>query len=621
MFYEFDEFVSGMKLNGDSYDLIKKAYDIAVESLSDKKRISGAPFATHVFYVARKVYDLNMDPYSIILSLLHHSYYGKYINIINKKFPEKIIEQLKMFNRIPLLKKVAKDYKFTYANIRNILIAISYDVRVIIVEIVNKMHNVITSKLVSKKEEVKDAIDSIEIYANLSQKFGINELSGIFEDYALKVLFPDKFNSLKNEIKETRNERMRKVSQIMDNISDLLKANKINAEITGRAKHFYSILKKIEKGKKLDDIYDLFAVRIITKSVSDCYKVTEIIKSTYQFDENRFKDYISHPKDNGYQSIHMTVKNNDTIFEIQIRTKEMNTASELGLAAHWRYKNLDIGKFDRYIEWSRQSISVMRSQINGSSIIDSANIELFGNSFFTFTPKGDPIELPKGSTIIDFAFRIHTYLGMHVSYARVDGFKKPLNYIIMPGDIVEIISSPNIQAKEKWLLIAKTKEAKYKLRNYFGLRLKPNLKQGVEHRHADLIDFKNKFTIGGCCKDIKYGDKILALKTKSGWVVHKTECENVSSVYKTIKLGWKKIPYNIKIHCNKSDDVILVKILTQLKDLKLKVKQIEADAVNEDNYDINITVESLNKIREETLKNNILNVSNDIKKIEISEKF
>ncbi|NIA03734.1 MAG: HD domain-containing protein [Nitrospiraceae bacterium] len=623
LIYTFDEFIDGFEFNKSEIDLIRKAYDIAEESLENMRRISKSPFFSHVLFVGRKLYDLRMDPFSIIIGLLHHSYYGKYISQINRAFPKKLVDQLKLFSRISMLKKAAREYKFNYANMRNLLIALSNDVRIIVVELVNKYHNVLTSKLVSDKEKMRDAVESLEIYSVLAQKYGLGELSTGFEDYALKVLFPKRFNELKVRINQTRDERKRRVSQIMYDIDNALKQAGLSVTVTGRAKHFYSILKKIEKkGKKLDEIYDLFAVRVITHSVADCYKVLDIIHSNYEPMPNRLKDYITHPKRNGYQSIHTTVRKGDLIFEVQIRTREMHIAAELGLAAHWKYKNFDISKFDKYIELSKQSLEVLRElDPRKKSLIDSANIELFGDHFFVFTPKGDPIQMPIGSTIVDFAFRIHSYLGFHITYARVNNLKKPITYKLIPADIIEIISSPNVQAKEKWLSIASTKDAKYKLRNYFGLALKPNLKSGVEQKHYGLIDFDEKYTIAGCCRDIKYGDDIVAVKTKSGWVVHKKNCQNVSSLRVVRPVGWKKIPLEIRVLYSNDDKGVLLKILTKINEHNVKIFRINAENSRENYSILSIIIEPIDKKQLERLSRSLTSSSNAIKDIQIKEKF
>lgn len=615
---EWDEFAKELNFPEDEKSVIKKAYDIARKINENTKRKSTANYFSHTLFVARVVNKLGMDYYTICLALLHHA---KDIDLT--QFPEEVRELKFYFDRLHELKDQVKEYGFNKRIFRNYIIATAYDLRVLIVELANKLHNLLTAKYISEEYAKQCAEDVLEIYAVIANKIEINELKVPLEDYSLKILYPKTYEELKEKIAKSKTERVNQINKIIDEIKVLMNEEEISARVFGRAKHFYSIFKKIEnKHKKLEEIYDLYAVRIITKTVEDAYNALEVIHSHYTPLPNRFKDYIASPKESGYQSIHTTVKKGKIVFEVQIRTEEMDASAEFGVAAHWRYKNIDVGLFDKYLNLNRQVLEVLRkTKGKEKSYFNDIDFDMFNNHFFVFTPKGDPINLINGSTVLDFAFKIHTGLGLHSKYAKVNGKKKPLNYELLPGDIVEIIPSPQPQIKEKWLTYAKSTSAKTHIRRYLGLHLSSKNRNEEENININnLIDFDEKFKIAGCCKDIKYGDEIVALKTKSGWNIHKKNCENVLPGYKYVKVRWKEIYKDIVIE-GLDEEGILLKILNVLKNAKIKVYKVEAKTFRDSSFEIKIVISNEpNKKLNEVIKE-IKEKSQNIKHVKIKNDY
>ena len=495
--------------NNVDIDVIKKAYEVAKEAHKDQKRISGEPYITHPIDVACILAELGMDTSTIAAGLLHdviedtdYTYED-----MAREFSEEIANLVEGVTKLGKIQYKTKEEQQA-DNVRKMLLAMAKDIRVIIIKLADRLHNLRTLKFMRKEKQKQKAKETLDIYAPLAHRLGMSKIKWELEDLAFRYLHEEEYYDLVKKIAEKRVEREEYIDSVIKDLDDKLQDAGIDADIEGRPKHFYSIYRKmVNKHKSIEQIFDLTAIRILVNSVKDCYGVLGIVHTIYKPIPGRFKDYIAMPKPNMYQSLHTTVIGpQGKTFEIQIRTFEMHKTAEYGIAAHWKYKEGgedDKGvDFETKLAWLRDILEWQKETSDAEEFIEGFKIDLFSDEVFVFTPKGVVINLASGSTPIDFAYRIHTDIGNRCIGAKVNGKIVPLDYKLKTGEIVEIITSKTAQGpKMDWLNIAKSNQAKSKIRQLFKkIKKVENVDKGKELLEKELKKQGVTFT------DIAKGD-------------------------------------------------------------------------------------------------------------------
>ena len=476
--------------------LIEKAYKLAVEAHGDQRRKSGEPYIIHPLWVAIILADLEMDKETIAAGMLHDV-------VEDTKFTEEDIRKEFGAEVALLVDRVTKLGRLSYSsdklevqaeNLRKMFLAMAKDIRVIIIKLADRLHNMRTLQFMTPAKQKEKAKETMDIYAPIAQRLGISKIKTELDDLALKYSQPEVFYDLVNQINARKTEREEFVEQIVDEVSTHMKNAGIRAEVNGRVKHFFSIYKKmVNQDKTVDQIYDLFAVRIIVESVKDCYAALGVIHEMYTPIPGRFKDYIAMPKPNMYQSLHTTLMSSvGQPFEIQIRTEEMHKTAEYGIAAHWKYKESNDGKKsveaqeEEKLSWLRQILEWQRDMSDNREFLNliKGDLDLFAEDVYCFTPQGDVKNLPNGSTPIDFAYAIHSAVGNKMVGARVNGKLVNIDYKIQNGDRIDILTSQNSKGPSRdWLNIVKSTQAKNKINQWF----KKEFKESNIIRGKDMI--------------------------------------------------------------------------------------------------------------------------------------
>lgn len=472
-YQDFDELMSMIKKSGREFDidLIKKAYILASEAHGDQRRISGVPYILHPTSVACILVDLGMDSESISAALLHDVVEDTEVTLeeIKKEFGENIahlIDGVTKLKKIPYSNREVQQAE----NIRKMLIAMSDDIRVIIIKLADRLHNLRTIECMREQKRRDIALESMEVYVPIAHRLGIRAVKEEMEDLSILYLDPIGYKEIEDTLALTESGRAKFVEKIKSEIKERAKDTVGDIYIEGRVKSINGIYRKtFMKGKTLEQVYDIFAVRVIVNSIIDCYNVLGLVHDLYQPLPNRFKDYISTPKPNMYQSLHTTVIGKDGIaFEVQIRTWEMHHTAEYGIAAHWKYK-LGISKNDKMsdkVQWIRQMLENQAD--DETDILRNIKTDLAPDEVFVFTPKGDVISLPQGSIIIDMAYAIHTAVGNRMIGAKVDGKIAPIDHKVNNGEIIEIMTAKEGGGpKRNWINMVKTSEARAKIRQWF----------------------------------------------------------------------------------------------------------------------------------------------------------
>ncbi len=460
-----------------NYNLIKKAYEVCVTAHDGQKRISGEDYYYHPFNVAKIVISLGMDSESIAASLLHDVVEDTSItsDFIKAEFGDDVALLVDGVTKIGKLNFSSKEQQQA-ESLRKMLIAMGKDIRVIIIKLADRLHNMRTIDAMRPQKQRDISVETLEVYAPIAHRLGIRAVKEELEDLSIKHLDPVGYNEIEELLKHRKNHREQILNEIKGRIEERVRDEMPNATLSfqGRVKSIHGIYRKMyAQGKTFDEIYDIYAIRIITDSVTDCYNILGLMHDMFRPIPNRFKDYISTPKPNMYQSLHTTVISRAGIpFEIQIRTFEMHHTAEFGIAAHWKYKEgvtEDDKRMEKRLEWVRELIDTQDASTDASDIIRTIKVDLSEEDVFAVTPKGDVINLPVGATIVDFAFAIHTAVGTRMVGAKVDSKIVPINHEVKTGEVIEIITS---NAKDKgpsrdWLNIAVTSSAKAKIRSWF----------------------------------------------------------------------------------------------------------------------------------------------------------
>lgn len=480
---ELIEKVKSYNENAD-IDMIKRAYKMADEHHRGQKRNSGEDYIIHPLNVSLILADMNMDTATIVAGLLHDVVEDTDVTLedVKNEFGHEIADLVDGVTKLKQLNYKNKEEKQA-ENIRKMVLAMAKDIRVIIVKLADRLHNMRTLEYMTDAKKIEKATETVEIYAPIADRLGMSRIKWELEDLSLRYLDEEGYYELVDMVNKRRNEREDLINHIIELLEENLKNVGIECEIKGRPKNFYSIYKKMKKkGKVFDEIYDLSAVRILTHSVKDCYGALGVVHTLFKPIPGRFKDYIAMPKPNKYQSLHTTViDNNGETFEVQIRTYEMHQTAEYGIAAHWKYK-AGVSKetaFDENLTWLRQLLEWQKDLNDPGDFMDTLKIDFFADEVFVFTPRGDVINLPEGSTPIDFAYRIHSQVGNTCVGAKVNGRIVPLNYTLQSGNIVDVITNPNTSPSLDWLKIVKSPQARKKILQYFKVKDKEkNIERG-----------------------------------------------------------------------------------------------------------------------------------------------
>ena len=469
--------------------LIRRAYDLAKAAHKGQTRVSGEEYIIHPLHVAQILTELHIDDVTISAALLHDVVEDTiYTNEqIADMFGEEVAMIVDGVTKLGRIKYKSKE-EVQLENYRKMFLAMAKDIRVIMVKLADRLHNMRTLKYMREDKQKRIAKETIEIYAPLANRLGISNIKWELEDLCLRYLEPETYYDLVENVKQKRRERQAFIDTSIEQIREKLDEANIKADINGRAKHFYSIYKKMKRdNKSISEIYDLSAIRVLVESVKDCYGVLGVIHAMWKPIPGRFKDYIAMPKSNGYQSLHTTVMTRGYPLEIQIRTYKMHQVSEYGVAAHWKYKEAGKGAtagnaVDQKMNWLRQMVNLQQELSDPKEYFEALKVDIFSDEVFVFTPKGDVVDLPKGSNPIDFAYRIHTEVGHHCVGAKVNGKMVPLEYKLKNGDIVSVVTNKaNNGPSRDWLNIVASSETRSKIRSWFKKeRREENIERGME---------------------------------------------------------------------------------------------------------------------------------------------
>ncbi|MGM5483495.1 MAG: RelA/SpoT family protein [Nanobdellota archaeon] len=583
------------------HKLIKKAYNYAKTAHEGKTRKTGKPYFIHPLNVAKILIDYNLADTSSVCSALLHDVVedtSKSVDDLKKDFNEEIA------NLVDGLTKMSKDHfkdsksfnfdDYNSENMRKIILASAKDVRILFIKLADRLDNMRSLGIFREEKKERIASKTLNIYAPIADKLGLYKIQSELEDLSFLYLKPYAYQYLAKKIRLTNKERRDKTRQTVDFIKNILKKNNINAEVKGRAKNYYSIFKKIkDENKSLDTIYDIYGIRIILDSEGRCYEVFNTLNNLWEIQkdkktgEKRIKDYIKNPKPNGYRSIHVNYKYEETIIEVQIRTVEMDEEAENGVAKHWRYKENERDRsLDKKISWLKQIISWKRKQ--KGKYKENLKFDVFSNEIMCITPRGDIVLLKEKSTPLDFAYAIHSKVGHHYEKAFVNKEPALIGQTLKNGDIVEIITSQKPRVNKQWLGIVTTNMAKSKIRQELGMSYenkKSTIKKNNDINEIDreskieVIGKKQPIKISKCCSP-SYGDEIVGYRTKDGKVtIHKNDCPDQYTLdsKKKVDVRWKTKNENEEVINIISHDApgVLVKIFDIMVENFIDIKKIE----------------------------------------------
>ena len=491
-----EQFLEALSKQNPKYnmELIAKAYDVAYRQHEGQLRKSGEPYIIHPMAVAKILAELGMDEETVAAGLLHDvvedTEYTQ--EMLVSDFGEEIALLVGGVTKLTSMVIESKEQKQA-ENLRKMFLAMSKDIRVLIIKLADRLHNLRTINYMNEAQIHDKCKETIEIYAPLAERLGIYAIKFELEDIALKYLDPEAYQNLRSQIAKKKEEREAIINHVIDDVKAALDDLNIHYDIMGRSKHFYSIYRKMKfQNKQLDEIFDLMAVRVIVDTVKDCYAVLGVVHTMWKPIPGKFKDYIAMPKPNMYQSLHTTVLgDNGEPFEIQIRTYEMHRIAEYGIAAHWKYKEgVSSDKEELKLAWLRQTLEWQKDMNDPKEFMNTLKVDLFASQVFVFTPQGDVIELPAGSTPLDFAFKIHTKVGYKCVGAKVNGKIVPIDYQLKNGNIVEIITSAASSGPSAdWLKIAKSSSARNKIRQFLK---KENQNDTIEKGRESLERYLKK---------------------------------------------------------------------------------------------------------------------------------
>ncbi|MDO4747735.1 MAG: bifunctional (p)ppGpp synthetase/guanosine-3',5'-bis(diphosphate) 3'-pyrophosphohydrolase [Eubacteriales bacterium] len=542
-YMDFHELLTRIKKSNIKYDIkkITTAYEFADQAHGDQRRVSGVPYILHPTSVACILADMGMDTDAIAAALLHDVVEDTEVPLstIKEMFGDEVALLVDGLTKISKIKFTDRE-EHQAENIRKMLMAMSNDIRVIIVKLADRLHNMRTIACVAEQKRRDKARECLDIYAPIAHRLGMKNVKEELEDLSIRYLDPIAYEEIETELKLSENERNAFIESIKQKILDKIGHSVKHVTINGRVKSALSIYRKtFMQGKTLDQIFDIFAVRIIVDTIPDCYNVLGIVHDIFTPIPNRFKDYISTPKPNMYQSLHTTVFDKESLpFEVQIRTYEMHQTAEYGIAAHWKYKLGLKGKdssIENRLSWIRQTLEIQSEAEDATDIVKTIKNDLSPNEVYVFTPKGDVIGMTAGSTVIDVAYAIHTAVGNRMIGAKVDRRIVPIDYQVKTGEIVEILTQKEgTGPKRDWLNIVKTNQAKAKIRSWFK----------KERREENIIEGKELFE-----REVKKAGMHFAeedLEECLSGIMQRQHCNTVDDFFASIGYGgtqlWKIMP-------------------------------------------------------------------------------
>lgn len=510
---------------------IIKAYNFTENAHEGQVRKSGEKYFTHPLQVALILAELEMDDNTIIAGLLHDVLEDtKYqYKDIADEFGEEVATLVDGVTKLTRLKYESKEERQA-ENLRKMFLAMAKDIRVIIIKLADRLHNMRTLEYMNEEKKKEKAMETLEIYAPIAHRLGISKIKWELEDTALRFIDPEGYYDLVEKVNKKRGEREEYIRLVIKKLNEALVDTGIDYEITGRPKHFNSIYKKmVYQDKSFDEIFDLTAIRVIVNTVKDCYGVLGIVHTLWKPIPGRFKDFIAMPKPNMYQSLHTTVIGpKGDPFEIQIRTDEMHKIAEYGIAAHWKYKEGRKAEdnIDKKLTWLRQMLEWQRDLKDPKEFVESLKIDLFTNQVFVFTPKGDVVELPVGSTPVDFAYKIHSGVGNSCIGGKVDGRIVPLDYKLKTGNIVEVITSSHSNGPSRdWLKFVKSSQANNKIKQWFKKeRKEENIVKGKEMLEKEI-------------KRLGYSSKEFLQADWLNYAVKKLSLNSIEDLYASLGYG------------------------------------------------------------------------------------
>ena len=457
-------------------ELLVRAYRFSEKAHSGQTRRNGDPYVTHCVEVARILADLQLDSVTVASGLIHDVVEDTAFSVedVEREFGREvaqIVDGLTKIGHLPMLSREERQVE----SYRKLLLSVAKDARVILVKLADRLHNMRTLEWMPEEKRLSIAAETRDLYAPMAHRFGLASMKAELEDLAFKWIEPDEYKTLAKVIASKRADRDALIGELAAPLETKLRdAGVIVYEVSGRPKHLWSIYKKMQKREKpYDEIYDLYAIRVLVENVPECYHALGVIHGAWTPLQERIKDYIASPKSNGYQSLHTTVFGpRGTLFEIQIRTKEMHRTAEYGIAAHWLYKSGEKGgerDLDRHLSWFRQVLELQLDAETPDQFLEFLKLDLYQDEIFVFTPNGDVIQLPKGATPLDFAFAVHTEVGLHTQGARVNGRIVPLSRELRNSETVEIIRSPNARPSRDWLAHVHTGRARHRIRQWLRI--------------------------------------------------------------------------------------------------------------------------------------------------------
>lgn len=590
--------------------LIEKAYKFAEKAHNGQKRESGELFIQHPLNVAYILAELKLDDTTIAVALLHDVVEDTEVTNLDllNNFGKEIASLVDAVTKIKSLKNLSRE-DYHAETLRKVILASIKDVRVILIKLADRLHNMRTIGVFREEKRKRIAKDVLEIYAPIAHKLGISKIKLELEDLAFQQLEPEIYNDLRDKIKQSQKEREKEVEELIKCLLAELKKSKIPAKIEWRSKHIYSVYKKMQKNHcSFGEIYDLMALRVITDSVRHCYEILGILHNLWAPIPEKFKDYIATPKINMYQSLHtVVVCPKKKPIEVQIRTDEMHEVAEKGIATHWAYKGFANEKeFDQKFKWMMELNELQNGSEDAKDFLKMLNIDLFEDEIYVFTPKGKVIQLPKGASIVDFAYAVHSDLGDKCIAAKVNGLFVPLRYNLNNGDMVEIITSKNQHPSRDWLKFVTTSKAMNKVKHYLSLIKKPANKLKIIDEKKELeewiIDVDNtrrpEILLSKCCHPTP-GNKIVGYaKSVNKVAIHSADCSLVKKgkikEKKKVNVKWlDNIGNRVEIKVEAKERTgLFVEILNVLIALNMPIKGTKAKTLSNDIVECSFVVET-----------------------------